>query len=146
MRPDHSPQDPDFDARVRESFAAQAMMGTAGAEITGLGPGWIEIEVPHRVEFTQQHGYTHAGLIATVMDSACGYAAFSLMPAKSEVLTVEYKLNLLRPAKSDRYYISGHVVKAGRTLTVSQASARDSEQREIAVMTGTLMSILSSPP
>lgn len=137
-----SPANPEYERRVRESFDAQAMMATVGAVITGLGPGWIEVEVPHRGEFTQQHGYAHAGLIATVMDSACGYAAFSLMEANAEVLTVEYKINLLRPAKADRYRISGQVVKAGRTLTVSQATARPApDGPEFAIMTGTLMAI-----
>jgi len=146
MRPGFTPQDPDFESRVRDTLDAQTMMATAGVEIAGLGPGWIELEVPHRAEFTQQHGYMHAGLIAAVMDSACGGAAFTLMPANSQVLTVEYKINLLRPAKAERYFISGHVVKAGRTLTVCQATTRDDERREIAVMTGTLIAVSSPTP
>lgn len=142
MRPTFTPADPDFDQRVRASFAAQAMMATLGAVIVELGPGWIDLAVPHGDRFTQQHGFAHAGLLATVMDSACGYAAYSLMPAGVEVLTVEYKVNLLRPASADRYTVSGHVVRAGKTITVSQATARSGvDGPELAVMTGTLIAV-----
>ncbi len=137
------PQDPDYDSRVRASFAAQAMMTTLHAEIADLAPGRVDIDFPHQDGFTQQHGFTHAGVIATVMDSACGYAAFSLMPDDAAVLTVEYKINLIRPAQSHRYRASGHVVKSGRTLTICQGSTYpiDEPDEPIAIMTGTLMAI-----
>ena len=145
MRPSFSPQDPDFEARVRASFGAQAMMATMGVEIRELGPGWIDIEFPHRPEFTQQHGFVHAGAVATAMDSACGYAGFSLMPPDAAVLTAEYKINLLRPAKADRYLVSGEVVKPGRTLTVCRATALNSDTGdEIAVMTATLVTLIGT--
>ncbi len=139
------PQDPDFDARVRQSFNAQSMMHTLGITIAELSPGRIVLEFDHDERFTQQHGFVHGGTIATVMDSACGYAAFSLMSADAAVLTVEYKINMLRPAKADRYRVIGTVVKAGRTLTVSQATATSTDNDdEFATMTGTLMSLVDA--
>jgi uncharacterized protein (TIGR00369 family) len=145
MRPRFTPLDPDYEARVRASFGAQAMMATMGVAIRDLGPGWIDLEFPHREEFTQQHGFVHAGAVATAMDSACGYAGFSLMPADAAVLTAEYKINLLRPAKADRYLVSGEVVKPGRTLTVCRASALNPDSGdEIAVMTATLMALIGT--
>src|SRR6185503_7902077 len=92
-------QDPNFENRVRESFARQQLMQTLGATLTLVEPGAIEIELPYRIDLTQQHGFLHAGVIASVLDSACGYAAFSLMPADAEVLSVEFKINLLAPAR-----------------------------------------------
>lgn len=122
------------------------MMGTLGIAIEDLGPGWIDLVFDHRKEFTQQHGFKHAGAIATALDSACGYAAFSLMPKGAAVLTVEYKINLLRPARAERYIASAEVVKPGRTLTVCQGSAAplDSPGEQIAVMTATLMTLLDA--
>ena len=135
--------DPNFEARVRASFSEQAVMATLGVEIVGLGPGWIDLTFDRDERFTQQHGYVHAGVIATVLDSACGYAAFSLMPADAAVLTVEFKVNLLRPANQNGYLVSGMVLKPGRTLTICQATAVPSEGGEpMAVMTGTLMSLV----
>jgi len=139
---DFDPLDPNYDERVRASFDAQAMMHSLGITIAGLGPGWIDLEFDHQDQFTQQHGFIHGGAISTALDSACGYAAFSLMAADAAVLTVEFKVNLLRPAKADRYRASGVVVKTGRTLTVSQAVATPAEGGDaIAVMTGTLMAL-----
>lgn len=141
MTVDRTP-DPDYEARVRASFDAQAMMATLGARLINVEPGLVEIGFAHDDRFTQQHGFVHAGVMATILDSACGYAAFSLMPPDADVLTVEYKVNLLRPARSERYRVVGHVVRAGRTLTVSQATATAAGGREpIAVMTGTLMAL-----
>ncbi len=90
-----APADPDFAARVRDSFGRQPFMEHIGARITALEPGFCEITVDHRRELTQQHGFVHGGVLASIADSAAGYAAFSLMPAEASVLTVEYKLNLL---------------------------------------------------
>lgn len=120
-------------------------MRTLGVSITDLGPGWIELQFDHHEDFTQQHGFKHAGAIATALDSACGYAAFSLMPADAVVLTVEYKINLLRPAKSERYRASAAVVKPGRTLTVCTGAVTPADSEEqIAVMTATLMTLIGS--
>ena len=142
QRPTHTPSDPEFRARVRASFARQAMMRSLGITIADLGPGWIELEFDHDDRFTQQHGFAHAGLVATAMDSACGYAALTLMPADAAVLTVEYKINLLRPADAIRYRTSATVVKPGRTLTICQSTAAAIDGTEpIATMTSTLMTL-----
>lgn len=138
-------QDPNFAHRVRASFARQQVMQTLAVEIVRLAPGEIELAMPSAPAFTQQHGFIHAGIISTVLDSACGYAAFSLMPVEAAVLTVEFKINLLAPAKGNRFTFHAEVVKPGKTLTVCEGRAYssdpDSEQRLIATMTGTLMAI-----
>src|SRR3984885_2386847 len=117
------PNDANFADRVRASFARQPAMQTLGVAIARLAPGEIELTMPYELAFTQQHGFIHAGIITTALDSACGYAAFSLMPADAAVLTVEFKTNLLAPAKGDRFLFRAHVVKPGRTLTVCEAQA-----------------------
>ncbi len=113
-------QDPDFEARVRESFARQGIMRLIGAELTRLAPGLATIELGHRPELTQQHGFFHAGMTATIADSAAGYAAYSLFPAGSSVLTVEFKINLIAPADGERLVATGRVKKPGRTLTICE--------------------------
>lgn len=140
--PVHAPPDPDFETRVRENFDRQAMMATLGVDITGIGPGWIELEFDHDARFTQQDGFVHAGAVATVLDSACGYAAFTLMPSDATVLTVEYKINLLKPALSGRYRAKAVVVRSGRTLTICRGefSAVGSPD-PFAIMTGTLIAL-----
>jgi uncharacterized protein (TIGR00369 family) len=139
------PKDPNFADRVRASFARQQVMQTLGVEIARLDPGEIELVMPYAPAYTQQHGFMHAGIISTVLDSACGYAAFSLMPAEAAVLTVEFKTNLIAPARGDRFLVRAQVVKPGRTLTVCDARAfgmdRDGRERLIATMTGTLMAV-----
>ncbi len=144
VKPEFVPADPDYAKRVRASFEAQAMMNTLGVSISDLGPGWIDLEFDHHEDFTQQHGFKHAGAIATALDTACGYAAFSLMPADAAVLTVEYKINLLRPAKAERYLAAAVVIKPGRNLTVCTAVATPADDRDetIAVMTATLMTLI----
>jgi uncharacterized protein (TIGR00369 family) len=112
------PDDPSFETKVRESFARQAFMTTIRATLTRVSPGEVEIELPFRSDLTQQHGYMHGGVITAMVDSACGYAALSLMPAGSEVLTVEYKVNFLAPARGTRMIARGRVVRPGRTITV----------------------------
>jgi uncharacterized protein (TIGR00369 family) len=143
------PKDPNFADRVRASFARQRMMQTLGVEIARLAPGEIELTMPYGVAFTQQHGFIHAGVMATVLDSACGYAAFSLMPADAAVLTVEFKINLLAPAKGERFLFRAQVVKPGRTLTVSDGRAFAVEdggsEKLIATMNGTLMAVYDRP-
>ena len=143
------PKDPHFADRVRASFARQRMMQTLGVEITRIGPGEIELAMPYEAAFTQQHGFIHAGIMATVLDSACGYAAFSLMPDDAAVLTVEFKTNLLAPASGTRFIFRDEVIKPGRTLTISEARAyaqRDGAEHLIATMTGTLMAMHRREP
>ena len=113
-----TPQNPDFEAVVRASFANQGAMAHLGAELGSVEPGYAEIGLPFRAEVSQQHDYFHGGIIATIGDNAGGYAAFSLMPAGSTILTVEFKISLLAPAKGDRLLACGQVKRAGRTLTV----------------------------
>jgi uncharacterized protein (TIGR00369 family) len=142
------PKDPNFADRVRASFARQRMMQTLGVEITQLAPGEIELAMPYGVAFTQQHGFIHAGVMATVLDSACGYAAYSLMPADAAVLTVEFKINLLAPAKGERFLFRAQVVKPGRTLTVSDGRAfavDGGSEKLVATMNGTLMAVYDRP-
>lgn len=141
-------QDPDFEARVRASFARQAVMATLGMELERVAAGEVDIGFRHRPDLTQQHGFLHAGILATALDSACGYAAFSLMPADAAVLSVEFKTNMLRPARGDRFVARAQVVKAGRTITVVEAKAYALESdREVLVasMTGTMMAVFQRP-
>jgi len=139
------PANPDFAEQVRLSFARQAIMQSIGAELGRVEPGFIEIKLPYRSDLTQQHGYLHAGIVTTIADSACGYAAFTLMPPKSEVLSVEFKVNLLRPAKGHLFLAQANVIKSGKTLTVVQADvfsvAEDDKKQLIATMTGTMICI-----
>jgi len=145
--PDESmfqPKDPNFKDRVRASFALQTAMRTLGVEIVKLEPGEVELSMPYSADFTQQNGYIHAGIITTALDSACGYAAFSLMPSNAAVLTVEFKTTLIAPAKGDRFVFHAHVVKPGRTLTFCEGLAfgvTNNEQRLIATMSGTLFAL-----
>lgn len=118
-----TPRNPDAEAVVRRSFAAQGLMATLGARLTAVEPGLVEIEVPYAAGLSQQHGHFHAGVTTSIVDSACGYAALSLMPAGSEVLSVEFKINLFAPARGDRLVARGRVVRSGRTITVCQGDA-----------------------
>jgi uncharacterized protein (TIGR00369 family) len=135
----------DFDQRVRASFARQEAMVTIGAELTLVTPGTVEIELPFSDRLTQQHGFLHAGIISTALDSACGYAAFSLMPENAGVLTIEFKVNLLAPGKGERFLFRGNVTKPGRTIIVADgqayAFAADGGAKLIATMTGTMMTV-----
>lgn len=118
-----TPKDPRFETRTRENFAQQAVMGSLGATLQSIAPGQVVIEMPFRADLTQQHGFLHAGIVTTVLDSACGYAAFSLMPPEAEVLTVEFKSNFLNPAKGEQFRFEGEVLKPGRSLMVTQGRA-----------------------
>lgn len=119
-------------------------MGVIGATLTRVEPGVVEITLPYRADLTQQDGYVHAGIVTTIADSACGYAAYSLMPPESDVLAVEFKVNLLRPAKGETFLARAEVIKPGRTLTVVRADvfaitgAADARQL-VATMQGTMM-------
>jgi uncharacterized protein (TIGR00369 family) len=138
------PRDPEFEARVRQSFSEQMVMQTINAALLTVVPGQVEIGLPYQSELTQQDGFMHAGISATIMDSACGYAAFSLMPAEARVLTIEFKINLLAPAAGDSFRALGKVRKSGRSVFVAEAElyANDNgNERLVATMTGTLMAI-----
>jgi uncharacterized protein (TIGR00369 family) len=136
------PLDPDFDTRVRDSFARQKAMATLGIAIERLAAGEIELGMGYAEAYTQQHGFMHAGIMTAALDSACGYAAFSLMPANAEVLTVEFKTNLLAPARGSRFVFRARVVKPGRTLTFCEAQAYADGETLVATMAGTLMALL----
>ena len=118
---DRSALDPQTEQRIRESIGRQTLLSTLGVTVAGLWPGRVELDLPYRADLCQQNGFVHAGAITAVADSACGYAAASLMPADRDVLTVEFKLNLLSPARGDRFRATGEVIRAGRTLTVCSA-------------------------
>lgn len=111
-------KDPNYEARVRTSFEKQEAMKTVGAHLVNLSPGEVVIEFPYHQSLTQQNGYIHAGIVTTVVDSACGYAAYTLMPAGSDVLSIEFKVNFMSPAKGETFRAIGKVLKSGRTITV----------------------------
>lgn len=117
------PSNPAYAERVQDSFKRQHVMALLGAELSRLTPGACEIRLPYKPELAQQHGYFHGGIVGTIADSAGGYAAFTLMPLDSSVLTVEYKMNLLAPADGDLLIARGRVLKSGRTLVVAQVDA-----------------------
>ena len=121
------PQDPDYAERCRESFARQKAMALIGGRMTLIEPGVCEVTLPFRDDLTQQKGYVHGGILGMIADSACGYAAFSLMPADCSLVTVEYKINILAPAKGGRLVARGEVVRPGRTLTVARAEVYSEE-------------------
>lgn len=138
------PQDPNFEARVRGSFARQTLMQTIGARLIRVAPGEVEIELPFRDDLGQQHGFLHAGIVTAIADTACGYAALSLMPADASVLTVEFKVNLLSPARGGRMIARGRVTKPGRTLSVCAGDVvgvTDGQEKAIATMLATMMAI-----
>jgi uncharacterized protein (TIGR00369 family) len=123
MKSRFEPQDANFESRVRENFTRQRVMSLIGATLRTVEPGIVEIEIPARDDLTQQDGFMHAGIVTTILDSACGYAAYTLMPADSSVLSVEFKVNLLAPAKGDLISARAEVKRVGRTLTVCTADA-----------------------
>lgn len=137
------PTNPAFADDVRQSFGKQAIMGLIGGTLTRVEPGVVEIALPYRADLTQHDGYVHAGIVTTIADSACGYAAYTLMPPDSDVLAVEFKLNLLRPATGEMFVARAEVIKPGRTLTVVRADVLATrgadEQQLIATMQGTMM-------
>ena len=136
------PRDPDFERRVRESFVRQKFMATLGATLDGVWPGEVHIGFTHREELTQQHGYLHAGVLASVADSACGYAALSLMEPGTGVLSVEFKINMLAPAAGTRFVAIGRVVRSGRTITVCTGEVRGEESASpVAMMQATMMAV-----
>jgi uncharacterized protein (TIGR00369 family) len=135
-----------FEQHTRDSFARQPAMATLGVTIDTVAPGHVVLAMAHRADLTQQHGFLHAGMVATVLDSACGYAAFTLMPAGAGVLTIEFKINLLAPARGPLLRFEGLVTKAGRTISVVDGRAlqheRGSDERKlVATMTATIMTV-----
>ena len=133
---------PDFESRVRDSFARQAAMRLIGARLTTVEPGRCVIELPVRDDLTQQHGFVHGGVVGMIADSAGGYAGFTLMPADASVLTVEFKINMLAPAAGDLLIATGEILKPGRTLAIVRADVmalRGDRQTRVATMQQTLM-------
>jgi len=129
---------------VRESFSRQGFMKTLGAEISVLDHGQVEIRVGYRPTLTQQNGFIHAGVLTTILDSACGYAAMSVGPEKHDVLSVEFKVNLLAPAKGERFVARAAVKRAGKNLTVCTADAfaiQNGQEKVVATMLATMMNI-----
>ncbi len=144
--PEFIPKNSDFQSRANASFERQTVMKTLGMKLNRVAAGSVEMEMPFHEEWTQQHGFMHAGIISTALDSACGYAAFTLMPADAAVLTIEFKINLLSPAAGERFLFRAEVTKPGRTITVADGQAFavgvDGREKRIATMTGTLMAVI----
>jgi uncharacterized protein (TIGR00369 family) len=143
-------KDAEFDARVRSSFSRQQLMSLLGASLERVELGAVDISLPFRSDLTQQHGYLHAAITTAIADSACGYSALTLTPATTEVLTIEFKMNLLRPAVGTHFVAEGRILKRGKTIIVTQANvfaASDKTVRKlIAAMTGTIMCMDGSEP
>ncbi len=137
-----TPADPNFEARVRASFAKQQYMATIGAEVAEVSVGRVTLKMKVRDNLLQQHGFVHAGALASLADSACGYAALSLMPADAAVLSVEFKTNMLSPAKGDAVIARAEVIRSGKTIMVCRAdvfSVNGTEEKLVAAMQGTMM-------
>ena len=138
------PNDPNYESRIRNSFDKQEAMKTIGAKLVKVMPGEVHIEFTFMESLTQQHGYIHAGIITTVVDSACGYAAYTLMQPETEVLTIEYKVNFMLPAKGNRFKGVGRVLKPGRTITVCSGDViafNDGKENVVATMLATMISV-----
>lgn len=136
------PANPNYVTEVESGFARQGVMKTLGAYLISVTPGQVEIGLDFRGDLTQQHGYLHAGVITTIVDSACGFAAHTLMPPGSGVLTVEYKVNFMAPASGEQFIAVGRVIKAGRTLTVCTGevfAVQNGERKTIAVIQTTMI-------
>jgi uncharacterized protein (TIGR00369 family) len=139
------PRDPHFDSRVRASFARQAAMRTLGVTLERIAPGEVDLALAFRQDLTQQHGFLHAGVVTAAVDSACGYAALSLMDAGVAVLSVEFKMQLLAPARGARFLALGRVVRAGRTITVVSGELRTDAGEVVALLNGTMMAVRDRP-
>lgn len=140
-------RDPDFVAKVKASFSCQNVMQSLGISLHDVQAGFVELRMPFSEKLTQHHGFIHAGILTTALDSACGYAAFSLMDKEAEVLTVEFKTNFLAPAKGDAFIFKAKVLKSGKTLSISEAYAfavSDSQEKMIASMNATLMAVYTN--
>jgi uncharacterized protein (TIGR00369 family) len=139
------PPHPDFQAVVRESFARQTFMAALGATLDEVAPGRIVVSVPFRAEHAQQNGFLHAGVITSVADSACGYAALTLAPPGYDVLAVEFKINLLRPAQAPRFVARAQVLRAGRTLTVARADVMGVTDRGEELVAAMMSTVIGRP-
>jgi uncharacterized protein (TIGR00369 family) len=140
----NAPADPNFAVRIRASFGRQKAMGLIGASLTVVEPGQVEVALPYRDDLTQQKGFIHGGIIGMIADTACGYAAYSLMPADSSLVTVEYKINILAPARTS-LVARGEVLRAGRTLTVTRGEVYSEDGQHVASMQQTLMMLPGTP-
>jgi uncharacterized protein (TIGR00369 family) len=140
----NAPADPNFAIRIRASFGRQKAMGLVGAALTVVEPGQVEVALPYRDDLTQQKGFIHGGIIGMIADTACGYAAYSLMPADCSLVTVEYKINILAPARAS-LVARGEVVRAGRTLTVTRGEVYSEDGKHVASMQQTLMMLPGTP-
>lgn len=140
----NAPADPRFAERCRASYGRQKAMRLIGAALTVVEPGYVEIELPYRDDLTQQKGYIHGGVLGMIADTACGYCAFSLMPAGCSLVTVEYKINILAPARSS-LVAKARVIKPGRTLTIARAEVYADDGKHIASMQQTLMMLENTP-
>jgi uncharacterized protein (TIGR00369 family) len=135
-------RNPRFEAVVRESFSRQAMMTSLGATLVLVEPGRVHVGLPRSAGFTQQNGFMHAGAIASIADSACGYAAFTLAPADTDVLAVEFKINLLEPARASRFEARARVIRQGKTLSTCFAEVYGldgGEETLVATMMSTII-------
>ena len=139
-----SPADPHFASRVRESFGRQKAMALIGASLKSVEAGAVEIALPYRDDLTQQKGFIHGGILGMIADTACGYAAFSLMPAGGSLVTVEYKMNILKPGRG-ALVAQGKVIRPGRTLTVARAEVYADDGSHVATMLQTLMALPDRP-
>jgi len=140
----NAPADPNFAVRIRASFGRQQAMGLIGASLTVIEPGQVEVALPYRGDLTQQKGFIHGGIIGMIADTACGYAAYSLMPADCSLVTVEYKINILAPARAS-LVARGEIVRAGRTLTVTRGEVYSEDGKHVASMQQTLMMLSGTP-
>jgi uncharacterized protein (TIGR00369 family) len=146
--PTFEPQAADFETRVRANFSRQQVMSIIGASLTKVEPGEVEIELPFRDDLTQHHGYLHAGIVTSIVDTACGFAAMTLMPGDATVLTIEYKVNFVSPAVGGRMIARGHVTKPGRTVTVCAGDVfalSDGKEKLVATMLATMMAVRERP-
>ncbi|MBB5051236.1 uncharacterized protein (TIGR00369 family) [Afipia massiliensis] len=137
-------QDPDYEARVRRTFAGQMALATLGVTLTRIEPGTLELKMPYDVKFSQQNGFLHGGIVSAGLDTACGLASYTLMPAQADILTVEFKINLLAPAKGQTFRFVGSVVKPGRTLVIAEGRAfasDDGREKLVATMSATMMTM-----
>src|SRR5215213_8844779 len=139
-----APADPDFAERIRASFGRQKAMALIGASLEAVEPGIVEIALPFRDDNTQQKGFVHGGIIGMIADTACGYAAFSLMPADCSLVTVEYKINILAPARGS-LVARGEVIRPGRTLIVTRGEVYAEDGKHVASMQQTLMMLAGTP-
>jgi uncharacterized protein (TIGR00369 family) len=141
--------DPEIEQRVRASFARQGLINTLNGKIAYIGPGELHIEAPFDERFTQQDNFLHAGIVTALVDSACGYASYTLMPADSRVLTVEFKVNFIAPAQGERFRAEGRIIKPGKTLTVCEGKffvLQTGQVQLVAVMQATMICIHEKQP